>query len=279
MPFIAKVIEDSVSSGGRRLTTIEMTYPLIVHNELLTHRMLSRSGDWYLDFSRNSASNRAIPSSRIIEAVKKDPYIPMTFQTSKSGMIAGDDLPYEDQHTARRIWLEGRDHAINCVTRLDGLKVHKQWRNRLLTPYQWITTVCTGIDDIWEHFFQLRDHPDAQPDIAYVAHLAQQAYRFSTPQLLRLDEVHLPYILPYERVEQDIETLMIFSVARVARSSYLRQGEVFTYDEEVALFRRLRHAEPVHASPFEQVCIVQDDPAVQWGNLLGWKSLRCVWGL
>jgi len=46
----AKIIQDS-RSGSNRITTFELEYPRFIHAELLTHRQ----------FSRNSASSRAIP--------------------------------------------------------------------------------------------------------------------------------------------------------------------------------------------------------------------------
>lgn len=279
MPFIAKVIADSISPAGRRLTTIEMTYPLIVHNELLTHRMLSRSGDWYLDFSRNSSSNRAIPSSTIIEAVKEDPYIPAEFRKTTRGMVAGDTLTQESQWAARFHWLQARDYAVYRCESLDELGVHKQWRNRLLTPFQWITTVCTGVDEIWEHFFGLRDNESAQPDIAYVAHLAHRAYLTSEPTYTKIGNLHLPYVTEEERSGADDEKSIIRAVARCARVSYLREGEVVDYAQDAELFNRLQSSNPPHASPFEHVAYALESAHRGSGNLVGWQSIRMRRGL
>ncbi len=49
----AKVIADSVSPEGIRMTTMEIEYPRFILAELNTHRMLSK----------NSASSRAIPQA------------------------------------------------------------------------------------------------------------------------------------------------------------------------------------------------------------------------
>ena len=64
MASSAKLILDSVSTGGVRVVTFELTYPLIIHNEVLTYRSLWKTPDMqfdeWLDFSRSSSSNRAI---------------------------------------------------------------------------------------------------------------------------------------------------------------------------------------------------------------------------
>lgn len=51
MTYDAKILADSLSPDGVRLTTFKVTFPRIVLAEFNTHRM----------FSRNSASSRAIP--------------------------------------------------------------------------------------------------------------------------------------------------------------------------------------------------------------------------
>ncbi len=62
----AKIILDSVTAHGERLTTFEVVFPRIILAEVNTHRQLSR----------NSASSRAIPIGRMIELVLNDPYVP-----------------------------------------------------------------------------------------------------------------------------------------------------------------------------------------------------------
>ena len=59
MPFDAKVLADSISPAGHRLTTLEATFPRFVLAEFNTHRV----------FSRNSASSRAIPIAKQLRRV------------------------------------------------------------------------------------------------------------------------------------------------------------------------------------------------------------------
>ena len=61
-PYEAKVITDSISEQGIRLTTMQLRYPKFIHGEFMTHRV----------FSRNASSSRAIPTAKLIEEVRSD---------------------------------------------------------------------------------------------------------------------------------------------------------------------------------------------------------------
>jgi hypothetical protein len=63
----ARVILDSISPDGVRLTTLECVMHRFVLAEFNTHRM----------FSRNSASSRAIPVDRQLESVATDTAMPV----------------------------------------------------------------------------------------------------------------------------------------------------------------------------------------------------------
>ena len=76
MAFNVEIVADSLNTQGNRLTTFKLTYPRIVHAELMTHRM----------FSRNAASSRAVPVKKMIRAVRDNMFIPLAFQKSHSGM-------------------------------------------------------------------------------------------------------------------------------------------------------------------------------------------------
>jgi hypothetical protein len=67
MGYAARILADSCSPAGIRLTTFEVTYPRIVLAEFNTHR----------DFSRNSASSRAIPVEKQVAKVLADPFVPI----------------------------------------------------------------------------------------------------------------------------------------------------------------------------------------------------------
>jgi hypothetical protein len=63
MGFGAKILADSFSQAGDRLTTFEITFPRIVLAEFNTHRVISR----------NSASSRAIPVTTMLRMLDADP--------------------------------------------------------------------------------------------------------------------------------------------------------------------------------------------------------------
>lgn len=72
----AKVVADSLSPKGNRLTTLEVVMPRYILAEFNTHRVLSK----------NSASSRAIPLRKMIKEVMENPFIPYAFQKNHTGM-------------------------------------------------------------------------------------------------------------------------------------------------------------------------------------------------
>jgi hypothetical protein len=66
----AKIVADSLSIHGDRLTTLLITFPRFILAEVNTHRMLSK----------NTSSSRAIPFEKMIQSVEKDPFIPIAWQ-------------------------------------------------------------------------------------------------------------------------------------------------------------------------------------------------------
>ena len=53
--------------------------------------------------------------------------------------------------------------------------MHKQVANRLLEPFMWHTVIVTATE--WDNFWNLRCHPDAQPEIRLVAEAMRAASR------------------------------------------------------------------------------------------------------
>ena len=83
----AKIIADSINVlNGVRAITWELEYPRFIHAEFMTHRM----------FSRNAASSRAIPVSKMIEQVENNPAMPVHWGKNKSGMQAEEELSASD---------------------------------------------------------------------------------------------------------------------------------------------------------------------------------------
>jgi thymidylate synthase ThyX len=150
MKIQAKIIADSKSVRGERITTFLLTFPRIILAEFNTHRM----------FSRNSASSRAIPFKKMVESVETNPFIPIAWQKDHKGMQGTeylDKVPHggsSDEDFAYDMWLEARDAAVENAKQLNNLGVTKQLCNRLLEPFMWHTVICTATD--YENFFKLR---------------------------------------------------------------------------------------------------------------------------
>jgi hypothetical protein len=276
MPFKARMVLDSISNEGVRVCTMEMTYPLIVHNEDLRHRTHwktdSMKFEQWLDAGRSVMSNRAVAPAKLRNYVVNDPYIPV-FVAATAGMVGGAELI--DQSEPRTAWLWARDQAVKAFDRFESMpgRVHKQHRNRLLMPFQFVTVVTTANAQWWEHWFDLRHHPAAQPDIQVVAALAHKEYALSTPQRLFRGDWHLPYVSFDEVMDYDLITARRVSAARCARSSYMRQGEVLALRDDLRLYEDLDSSVPPHDSPREHVLtpIGRDERA---GHMVGWASMR-----
>lgn len=143
--FSAKIIADSLSEHGHRLTTFIVTFPRYILAEFNTHRM----------FSRNSASSRAIPFHKIMESVEKNPFVPIAWQKHHSGM-QGTEYFTDPQEIIRinNNWKDSRYIAIQRAEMLHDLGVTKQICNRELEPYMWHTAIVTATE--YENFFALR---------------------------------------------------------------------------------------------------------------------------
>ncbi len=114
--FNARVLVDSISPAGIRLTTLEVRFPRFVLSEFNTHRV----------FSRNSASSRAMPTSKIVERVLQNPAMPVEWGVNKPGMSANETLTAEQEEAAKAGWLRARDSAVEHVRDLQKHNVHKQ---------------------------------------------------------------------------------------------------------------------------------------------------------
>lgn len=281
----AKIIADSISeTTGTRLTTMELSYHRYIHSEFMTHRV----------FSRNASSSRAIPVKKLLDQVRNDPMMPVHWGSNQAGMQAGDELTGPELELTKGYWSEMAKIAVQGVERLDSLNLHKQVANRLLEPFLPIKVVVTSTE--WENFFNLRDHPDAQPEIQILARKMFGAMESSAPQSLIPGQWHLPYVsnLEFAKMVNDcgnydyaLETALKCSSARCARVSYLNHDQSDpSVDGDVGLFNMLvtrpytdkkghvfKSTDPIHASPTEH----QGTPMEVhgWsGNLRNWKQFR-----
>jgi thymidylate synthase ThyX len=265
MGFSARVLLDSLSPAGVRLTTMEVRYPRFIHSELMTHRL----------FSRNAASSRAIPIRKMIDAVRAEPAMPTWWGRNQSGMQAEVELDSAARELAQAEWRRALEDALAHAERLASseIQLHKQLVNRLLEPFAWITVIITATE--WANFFTQRTHADAQPELKHAAELMLAAYRASAPRAVALGDWHTPLILPDEEAELPVETRMRISVARSARVSYLSHDGTRDHAKDLELYERLvGGGANGHWSPFEHVAtpFAQAD---RWSaNFQGWEQFR-----
>lgn len=254
----ARVLLDSVSRTGVRLTTLEVCFPRFVLAEFNTHRVLSR----------NSASSRAVPTAKLIARVLEDPVVPLEWGRNKPGMSAEDLLDDGDARAAAAAWLRARDHAVEHARELLALNVHKQALNRVLEPFLWHTVIVTATE--WENFFALRTAPNAQPEIRAVALRMRDAMAQSVPQPIEEGDWHAPLLQPDEAA-LDTQTRKRVSAARCARVSYLTHDGVREVAKDLELCERLKTDR--HLSPFEHVATPAPDTAFH-ANFRGWIQMR-----
>jgi len=251
MGFSAKLLADSVSPAGHRLTTFEVTFPRIVLAEVNTHKMLSK----------NSASSRAIPVPKKIAQVESDPFVPEAFGKNQSGMQHSEVLSGDEAAEARKAWLACSEGAIFAAHELAALGVHKQYANRVLEPFAWHTAIISATD--WSNFWHLRVNPAAQGEFQAAAAMMLALYEQSVPRPLNEKEWHLPLVSAEERIEAErsgepIERLVKISVARCARVSYLTHEGVRDQNEDLALYEKL--VSGGHLSPLEHAA----RPMTEW---------------
>jgi thymidylate synthase ThyX len=258
----ARVIEDSISQAGVRLTTLQLRYPRFIHAEFMTHRV----------FSRNASSSRAIPVAKMIEQVRTNPAMPVHWGKNQAGMQASAEMEGQQLETMMRAWQQAAREAAATAEFMEKHGLHKQVANRILEPFQFISVIVTATE--WDNFFDLRAHPDAQPEIQALAVLMKIAMDKSTPKMLAQGVWHLPYVLEDEREKLDLNTLLKASAARCARVSYLtHDGENPTIEKDIALYDRLVGSVPLHASPIEHQATPIDSN--EWsGNFKGWQQYR-----
>lgn len=239
MSYDAKVLADSLSLAGHRVTTLQVTFPRIILAEFNTHRVLSR----------NSASSRAIPVERRVQQVREAPFVPEAFSKNQRGMQADENVDAAADEHARATWLLAAEAATQAAEGLAKAGVHKQHANRLIETFAWHTVVVTASE--WANWDALRISKMAQPEMYKIAGMMREERLASAP-VERSNSWHLPYVSPLEALalnaHGDPLAAVKVSVGRCAAVSYERQDET-TPEKANAIHDKLRA--DGHMSPFE----------------------------
>lgn len=274
----AEIILDSLNMATNdRITTVRCVFPRAVLAELVTHRLLFVDQDADLatlyeaydediphSLSKNAASSRAVPVTKMLERVRGYPWIPI-FRGACKGMASGDPVDDIKQAQALEIWADMMEVCQAGVEMLAELGIEKGIANRPLEWFSHIEVLLTATE--WRNFFLLRDHPAAMVEIRDLARAIRKAMDASQPQTLYPGEWHLPYI-----VGNDSETFAPISAAHCAEISYRSPG-TSTYQACTERFNKLTADNPKHLSPLEHpaMALLNHERS---GNLMGWRSLR-----
>lgn len=276
--YRAKMLCDSISPDGIRLTTMEVTFPRIVLAEFNTHRM----------FSRNSASSRAIPVEKQLKKLE-NPFVPIYWGKNQKGMQADQELESGDKQAAEARWRQACLAAMSAAQDLLKLGIHKQITNRLLEPFMWHTVICTATE--WNNFFALRRHKDAQPEIKKIADLMWELLYDNSPNAINYSDWHLPLIDPNEVFDLEVNGLDVkmVSIGRCARVSYLTHDGIRDPKADIKLCEDLKRNG--HMSPLEHVARPMTQEEIKFwskydysqdrllhepfcGNFKGWIQFR-----
>ena len=295
----AKVIADSISDNGHRMTSFELNFHRYVLAEHNTHRMLSK----------NAASSRAIPVKSVIEQIKKEPALPVHWGTNNAGMQSKSEMSLEDQLIATQKWLDAMNMMTDIALDLsdkNGLNMHKQNVNRLIEPFSMTKAVVSGTS--FGNLLNLRDHEDAQPEFQVLAKCIRECLNQSVPVVLKPGEWHLPYvvckrntndIMEYwldENTQLDLDTARKISASCCAQVSYRKLDD--SIEKALQIFDMLHLEDPnnkqKHVSPVEHqatpmhglnrsfipdtwekgITHVRKNGSLWSGNLEGWIQYR-----
>lgn len=217
-------------------------------------------------------------------------------------MQAAEEIEQVEQ--CKLEWLNARDECILQVEKLlENFNLHKQIAGRILEPWFNITVLVSGTE--WENFFALRAHKDAQPEIRVLAELMLEEYNKSIPEIKEPIQIlngalikigkngnweyggcYYPqpeyfaevqnWHVPFE--DQMPDNLSKFdrlrvAIARCARLSYLTFDGEMNPEKDFAIYDKLLHSNPKHASPAEHVAFPTVDSKFI-GNFRGWQQFR-----
>ena len=158
------------ANTGEEIITYKLTFPRIILSEVNTYKMLEK----------NTSSSRAIPFEKMVEVVDKEPFIPIAWMREHKGM-QGTEYLTDPKNIEEKIntWLAARDMVIdisrdlvndivrvtyddsegyNAIsnTEIPNTSLSKNYGNRLLEPFMWVTQLCTGTRESFKHLFEQR---------------------------------------------------------------------------------------------------------------------------
>lgn len=252
----AVVICHSQSPDDEELITVEVNFNRSILAQVNTHRILSR----------NYQSSRAVPVEKMLEQVRNNPALPVSWGKNRRGMVAGGELdtPVEVYTTEihgkcskEEAWKHFAKESATHAEDLHKAGYHKQIVNRLLEPFMWTKGVITATKQGWESVFKLRCHSHAQPEFQALANIIKERIEQSTPVKKEWGEYHLPYVNDPVDIEEAIKLSCSCCAQvsyRVLDQSYEKARKV--YDMLNLPIEGAEQEDPPHFSPTEHIAKV-----------------------
>ena len=255
----AKVIADSISPEGKRLTTLQVKFHRFILAEKNTHRRISK----------NSASGRAIPLKKQLDRMLNDPCMPIHWGANRPGMSASEELTGWRKEAAKAVWVAHRYCSYAAMWLHEKIGLHKQVASRLGEAHFWHTAIISSTE--WDNFFHQRISPMAQPEIRELAVRIKEAIDSSVPKRLGYGDWHTPYCDTDRALDHGLSMWdrLRVAVARCARVSYLQHDGSFSVEKDINMFENTLWSNG-HWSPMEHVAQCGGGT----GNFDGWTQLR-----
>ena len=237
----------------------EEVYDLTVQHE--QHNFLANDIVVHNCLSKNSSSSRAIPIQKMLDQIEDNMAIPIYWGKNKSGMQAVEEVDDISKKKAETMWKGCFWKAKDTASWMSDDGLHKQVPNRLTEPFQMMKVVVTGTD--WDNFFNLRIHPDAQPEICMLAYKIYKAMEESYPVKLKAGDWHLPFVnigwngrgdTTYFNEDFDVidlEDAIKISASCCAQVSY--RNTDMSLEKADKIFNMLIKSDVLHASCFEHL--------------------------
>lgn len=284
MSINAKILADSLSTSGHRLTTMLIRFPRYILPEINTHRICAK----------NTASSRAIPIATLSRRIREDPANIVFWGRHQAGMQADVELTGLRRWLVKRVWASARWFGVSHARMLAWLGAHKQIANRCQETYSTVEMVISATS--WDNLFHLRCHRAAQPEFRVLACAMRDALEASTPERLETGQWHLPlvtsqdWLQSYKVIEPQLkrplkdvydESTMLLakvSAGRCARVTLRSPDEDIDFTKDLERYSRLvgredANDEPKHLSPLEHPAMALGR-LEQYGPFTGWKQLR-----
>ncbi len=252
MTVDVKLLQHSCSLDGISMYSFEVEIPRIILAEWNTHGMLNT----------NAQSSRAVPTKKLIEEVRRNPYMPSHWGRNQKGMQAYEECNEPVKGDSREAFWDICVQT-NCVfaEAFEEAGYHKQIVNRVIEPYSHTKLVISGTE--WNNFFNLRIHKDAEPNIREMAVQIYKLIHQSQGEYINNGEWHLPYISRYrqegcmrylfDHQEVSLEEAIHISLACVAQVSYRSLNTHPAAIDRIYNSLFPNNGAPIHGSPAQHL--------------------------